>query len=114
VDFTLGDYLYKGMKINALLKDRLNKDNQPTGYYDFIIDTIKAGEIQQQVQQQQPMAFPVPSDTVGVTVDNIKLIIKGAKEKDEGMILLLEAKQSTATVQTYLTAVKNGKIIFPV
>lgn len=116
VDFTLGDFLYKGMKINALLKDRLNKDSKPTGYYDFITDTIKAGEIQQQIQQQaqQPAAFPVPSDTVGVSVENIKLIIKGAKEKDEGMMMLLEAKQSTATCQTYLIAVKNGKITFPV
>jgi len=110
VDFTLGDYLYKGMKITALLKDRLNKDNKPSGYYDFITDTIKAGELQQTIAQPTQ----APSDATAVSVEVIKILVKGAKDKDEGMIMLLEAKQSTATCQTYLTAVKNGKITFPV
>jgi hypothetical protein len=58
-------------------------------------------------------ANPAPSGAL-LSVENIKFIIHGAKDLAEGTLKLVEAGVHSTTIQTYLAAVKNGKITFPV
>jgi hypothetical protein len=89
-----------------MVKARIDTEGKLTGYYDFITESIRPEPHQETI----PVATP-PAD---MSVENIKLLIKGAMDKDEAMLTLLDTKQPTNIIQKYLTAVKNGMITFPV
>jgi hypothetical protein len=104
-DLRLGDYLELGLEIKAMVKPRIGQDGKPSGYYDFVMESVTP---------TRQATLPEAEGTTEMSIDSIKLLIKGAPEKDEAMLILLNAKQPNNVIQKFLLAVRNGKITFPV
>lgn len=101
-DVKLGDFVELGIEIVSLVKPRIDKEGKLTTYYDFIMESIRPAA----AAKQAPIGKPAG-------VEQIKLLIKGSADKDTAMISLLDASQSSETIQTFLTMVRNGIITFP-
>ena len=98
-----------GMRFRGRVVIGKDAEKKPNGNYYLDVPTCRP--LLQSDKHPEAVAA-VQSD--GLSVENIRFIIKGAKTKDDAMITLVETKQSVSTIQNYLAAVVSGKITFPV
>ena len=105
VPTTLGDHLYLGMKIKAMIQARIDKDKGvPSGYYDFISASIKPGGALTLAKTQQPQTN---------MMESISRLAKGAKTSGDVFGLLI-GKVPQDTIQEFLSADKRGEIQYPI
>ena len=107
------NYFITGMRFRGRVVIGKGQDKQPNGMYYLDIPTcrpILLGDKYPETLQAPQKELSIP----GTSIDTIKLLIKGTKDKDEGIMKLYELKQSPEVVQMFITAVRNGKITFPI
>ena len=102
-------YFVVGMRFRGRVVVGKDADKNPNRKYYIDVPTCRP--ILASDKHPEAVAA-VQSD--GLPVENIRFIVKGAKTKDDGMMTLVETKQSVSTIQNYLAAVASGKITFPV
>ena len=107
VPTTLGDHLYIGMKIKAMVQARIDKDKgTPSGYYDFISASIRTGG-----------SLAMPKQTTGqqtVTWQQaIQQYCRGAKSSGDVFGTLI-GKVPNDVIQAFVDADKKGEVKYPI
>jgi hypothetical protein len=106
-------YFIVGMRFRGRVVVGKGQDKVPNGTYYLDVPTCRPIlESDKHPDAVSAMQNELPGQEM--SIETIKLLIKGSKNKDEGTIKLYEAKQSSNTVQVFLAAVRDGKISFPV
>jgi hypothetical protein len=110
----LEEYLTFGMKIKTRVAPKFGKDGKENGYYGFVIESVKP-VVQSNISEglETTFAGPKPIEEP-VSLANIMLLIKGAKNYDEAIDKLYAQKQSQRIIATFRVAAQNAKITFPV
>ena len=99
----LGEYMQLGMKIRVMVQARIDKKTGlPNGYYDFIPASIKPA------MDQREIVFASPA------LANALLLAKGAKNHQEAMNLLTQAKAPKECVLALFQAHLDGKVDYPI
>lgn len=108
VPTTLGDHLYIGMKIKAMVQARIDvKTGLPSGYYDFMAASIKPGCSLTTSQSTSPAV--TPSEKVAKALS----FAKGAANAGDAFGLMV-GKVPQDCVQEFMAADKRGEIKYPI
>lgn len=99
-------YFIVGMRFRGRVAIGKDAQKKPNGNYYLDVPTCRPI-----LPTDRHPEAPAPTTP---DIESIRLLVKGAASYDDGMIALVDAKQSNETIKVYMAAVKDGKISFPV